>query len=255
MVAVAAERLIRDGEGTPEAQWLSWPALARLPLCGPADLVPDDRRAVVVAPHPDDEILATGGLLALLARTGREALVIAVTDGEASHRGSTTWPRERLQRRRPQESSLALARLGQPRGTLRLGLPDGDIARCRAVLARQLEEAIRPGDVLISTWRLDGHPDHEAVGEAAAQAAAHIGAGLIEAPVWAWHWATPADARLPWARACRLPLDPDIVARKTRAVLAFQSQLQPDLTTGRSAVLRASTLERAARPFEVFFLP
>jgi hypothetical protein len=35
---------------------------------------------------------------------------------------------------------------------------------------------------------------------------------------------------------------------------AFDSQLQPDPSTGRSAVLRGTTIERAARPFEVLFL-
>jgi LmbE family N-acetylglucosaminyl deacetylase len=255
MDAVASQRFIRDGDGTAEAQWLNWPALGRIPSCGPADLVPRDRRAVVIAPHPDDEVLAAGGLLALLARIGRETLVVAVTDGEASHRGSANWPRARLLDQRPQESALALARLGQAGDMLRLGLPDGGIARRSATLVRRLEEVVRPGDVLISTWRLDGHPDHEATGRAAAKVAAHVGASLIEAPVWAWHWATPNDVRLPWARACRMPLDPDIVERKTSAVLAFQSQLQPDSSTGRPAVLRASTMERAARPFEVFFLP
>jgi hypothetical protein len=75
------------------------------PLAGPgracpsstcASWCPQGARAVVVAPHPDDEVLSVGGLLAQLADTGTPVEVIAVTDGTASHSGSTEWPAERL---------------------------------------------------------------------------------------------------------------------------------------------------------------
>ena len=45
----------------------------------------DGERVVVVAPHPDDEVLAAGGLMRWMACRGREVLVVGVTDGEASH--------------------------------------------------------------------------------------------------------------------------------------------------------------------------
>jgi LmbE family N-acetylglucosaminyl deacetylase len=253
MVAVAQRRRIGEGDGTGEAQWLAWPGLAALPACRVSELVPPGSRVVVLAPHPDDEVLAAGGLLTLLARAGREPLVVAASDGEASPLGSDQWPRKRLLRRRPQESRLALRKLGLPGGTLRLGLPDGELARQRATLVERLQDILCESDVLVTTWRLDGHPDHEATGAAAAKAAGRVGCRLLEAPVWAWHWAAPGDPRLPWAQACRLPLGPDVVACKTQAVQAFQSQLQPDLSTGRGPVLRGSTVQRAARPFEVFF--
>ena len=80
-----------------------------------------------------------------------------------------------------------------------------------------------------------------------------VGARLIEVPVWAWHWATPGDARMPWRRACRVALDAEASRRKRRAVQAFESQLQLDHSTGAGPILRASTVERAARPYEVLF--
>jgi LmbE family N-acetylglucosaminyl deacetylase len=210
---------------------------------------------VVVAPHPDDEVLAVGGLLALLARSsGRACCVIAVSDGDASHRGSTLWPRERLKRERPLESQQALQRLGLPGDTIRLGLPDGEIARHCDALTERLEGLLRPGDSVFTTWRMDGHPDHEATGHACAVASARVDASLIEVPVWAWHWAQPGDPRLHWKQARRLPLDEAALRRKRAALEAFDSQLQPDPSTGRSAVLRGTTIERAARPFEVMFL-
>lgn len=255
-MARADDRLIRDGEGTPEAEWLAWPGLARLPAVALHDLVPAGCRAVVVAPHPDDEVLAVGGLLAQLARHGRRCCIVAVTDGDASHRGSTLWPRERLVRERPLESRRALQRLGLSREhheMLRLALPDGGVSKHGDALTGTLQALLRPRDVLFTTWRMDGHPDHEATGHAAAVAAARIGARFVEVPVWAWHWATPGDVRLPWLRARRLPLDASTVDRKCAAIQAYASQLEPDPDNGRAAVLRGSTVERCGRPFEVFF--
>ena len=80
------------GHGTPEATWQNSGRLSTLPEVDPATLVPPGARAVIVSPHPDDEILATGGLLAQLSDLGRKALIIAVTDGTASHPDSPEWP-------------------------------------------------------------------------------------------------------------------------------------------------------------------
>src|ERR1700692_108633 len=99
------------GHGTPEATWQNSGRLSTLPEVDPATLVPPGARAVIVSPHPDDEILATGGLLAQLSDLGRKALIIAVTDGTASHPDSPEWPAARLAATRPQETRAALPRL------------------------------------------------------------------------------------------------------------------------------------------------
>ncbi|MBU2285047.1 MAG: PIG-L family deacetylase, partial [Gammaproteobacteria bacterium] len=184
---------------------------------------------------------------------GREACVIAVSDGAASHEGSSLWSPERLARERPLESLRALRRLGlAPESIVRLGFADGGLTAHRQDLAARLEALFRPHDRVITTWRLDGHPDHEACGQAAAIAAERRGACLFEVPVWAWHWARPGDARLPWSRARQLALDASIVQRKTDAVQSFASQLAADPSTGRGPILRSTTVARAARPFEIY---
>lgn len=73
-----------EGDGTPETAWRAWPPLAALPRLDPAGV----RRALVVAPHPDDEVLGPGGTLAVLAAGGTAVAVLALTDGEASHPAS-----------------------------------------------------------------------------------------------------------------------------------------------------------------------
>jgi LmbE family N-acetylglucosaminyl deacetylase len=243
------------GRGTGDALWRAWGGWREMVPTTAAELVPAGARAVVVAPHPDDEVLACAGLLQELAALGRDIVVVAATDGTASHPGSRRWPAWRLQAERPRESRAAFAALGLANARwVRAQLPDGGLRAAVPRLAGLLERVIRRTDVVIATWRRDGHPDHEAAGDAAAQAALAVGARLIEAPVWAWHWAAPDDARLPWLRARRLALAPGVAQRKSRALRAFHSQIEPDITTGRAPVLPTTALQRAAWPHEVFFV-
>mgnify|MGYP000173620404 CR=1 FL=1 len=252
MDAVIASRRIA-GAGTPAAAWRGDPQLARVPVVAPAQLLAPYARIVVVAPHPDDEILACGGLLQAAAEHGLAHLLVAVTDGEASHPGSRDWPPARLRLERPRETLAALACLGiaQP-AVLRLGFADGGVAACEDALAVRLGAILRPGDLLLTTWRYDAHPDHEACARACASSAAACGVSLLETPVWGWHWSAPGDGAMPLAQARKLALTPSMLARKRAALTCFHSQTGAD---GRSdgPVLPAQVIERLLHPFELVF--
>jgi LmbE family N-acetylglucosaminyl deacetylase len=245
------------GLGTPLAAWKNSRHLASLPLITAQQLVPAAARAVIVAPHPDDEVLGCGGLLQQLSRLGRPLQLISVTPGDASHPGSQRWSGQRLSIIRPQESATALRRLGLSLGSLKWihgGFDDSKVAqqedRLRAFLVRYLH----PQDVVFTTWRQDGHPDHEAVGRAAAAAAEQTGAVLHEVPIGAWHWAAPDDPQIPWARARKIPLDLWTQACKRHAVQAFVSQLEGDAAAGLPPILPPHVLERLLQPFELVLL-
>lgn len=241
------------GEGTPEADWRAWLHGQALSRVQAAQLVQPQQRAVVVAPHPDDEVLMVGGLLAELARLGRRAVVVAVTDGEASHAGSRRWTRAALARQRIDETDTALRLLGLQASVLRLGLPDGGVAAATERLTRRLQALLTPQDVVFTTWGLDGHPDHEACAHAARAAVAVRGARLYEVPVWGWHWAPAGTPRMPWARARLLALAAEPLARKRAAAQAFGSQWQRDPDCAHTPVLGPATLARVQRPFELLF--
>lgn len=89
------------GQGTPLQHWQASSKMAELPHISVEQLVPDGHRAVIIAPHPDDEVLGCGGLMQGLAALGRPIQLISVTDGSASHPGSRRWPVERLSVVRP----------------------------------------------------------------------------------------------------------------------------------------------------------
>jgi LmbE family N-acetylglucosaminyl deacetylase len=235
------------GAGTPEPCWRGWLEAAAWPaldLSGAG--VP-----LVVAPHPDDEVLGVGGLLGLLGA----GELLAVTDGEASHPGSTAIGPARLAGLRRAETERALGLLGLAGMVVhRLGQPDGAIDE--AALSAALVRLLRPGRWCLATWRDDGHPDHEAVGRAAAAACADTGARLLEYPVWAWHWAAPADPRLPWHRLRQVRLPARVLAVKAAAVAAFRSQTEPlGPAPADAAVLPVAVLDRFRRPYEVLFGP
>ncbi|QEI07469.1 PIG-L family deacetylase [Pigmentiphaga aceris] len=247
------------GEGTSDADWAASQSLSGIAAAPLEALVPPGARAVIVAPHPDDEILGTGGLLRKLMAAGNPCLLIAVTDGGGSHPESSDWPVARLTATRRDETQEALRRLrvdcsGSPVEVLRLGLPDGGLRGQEDALTAALLAQLAPGDVVFATWDQDGHPDHEVVGRSAGRAAAQCGAALIQVPIWAWHWALPEDARMPWATARRLELNAADVAAKAHALQAFTSQITPDASTGRGPILPDWALTRMLRPFEVYFL-
>jgi LmbE family N-acetylglucosaminyl deacetylase len=62
-------------------------ALAAVPQPGPTLAVTQDTRVLVVAPHPDDEVLAAGGLMQRVRRAGGTVRVVYLTDGDGYKEG------------------------------------------------------------------------------------------------------------------------------------------------------------------------
>lgn len=251
MDAVEAPRRI-EGEGTGEHRWQTWLAATPWPDVSQGVALEPAQRLVVVAPHPDDEVLACGALVATHAARGAEVVIVAVTDGEGSHAGVSTHDPGVLAAQRRAERLRGLARLGLLQPDVRsLALGDGQV-QGDALLAA-LRPILRAGDVVVSTWERDGHPDHEATGHATRQACERAGARWLAAPVWMWHWAVPGDARVPWHRLHRFSANPSACWRKQAALAAHVTQRTPR-SAQLGAVLGTEVLARAAWRHEYFFI-
>ncbi|MEV5752242.1 PIG-L family deacetylase [Actinoallomurus sp. NPDC052308] len=220
-----------DAPGTAEETWRSWDGLGALPVLD----VSRWRNVVVLAAHPDDEVLGAGGLMALLADAGVRLRLVAVTDGEASHPGEDVAPR------RVAETADALKHLGDCE-VVRLGMPDTGVRDTE--LARLLPGLLDGFDVCLAPWEKDVHSDHEATGRAALT----CGVQVLRFPIWTWHWARPADPRLPWDRAVQMPLPAEIAERKRAAIECFTSQLE-----GPDPILPPGIVAHFTRCREVFF--
>ncbi len=245
-----SRRLI-EGRGTAEGAWRSSSTLERFAVCDVVEWTERFRSIWLLAPHPDDEVLALGGSMAQLTASHAELHIVSVTDGEASHAGSSEWTAQRLAKTRPLEMRRSLEVLGIDAQVLRLGIPDGRVGAHRETLLKALVERVDERDLLLATCRFDGHPDHEACGEVGALAAELTGATLFEYPVWMWHWASPDEVVVPWTRAQQIVLPAATIDRKRAAIDEFRSQITPD--GGREAVLPPHVLPRFLRPFEVVF--
>jgi LmbE family N-acetylglucosaminyl deacetylase len=207
------------GGGTSAATWRSATPLRTLDL-------DECRTLVIVGAHPDDETLGLGATAAHLAARGVEVRVVSASDGGAAYPHSSGAAQDQLADERRSELDVAASTLGVS-SPITLGLPDGRLAdhedRLAALLTALLADT-GPGTWCAATWRGDGHPDHEAVGRAAAIAAAATAIPLLEYPVWMWHWAQPDDPAVPWDRAFRVELSEQAVGVKELAAQCFHSQ-------------------------------
>ena len=221
---------------------------------------------VVIAPHPDDEALGCGGLLALLRRAELPVAAVLVSDGTMSHPNSDLFSAPARQAVRAAEFRHALTILGaDATDPLLLDLPDGRVpgsptesgfieavARLQAFLEQQ-----QAATVLVP-WRRDPHPDHRATAQlvqATLAAMAHPPRRL-EYVVWAWERAAPDD--LPTAADAVRGFRLDIVAglpQKQRAIAAHRSQVAPGVFTDDPAgfLLSPEMMAHFAGPYEVYF--
>lgn len=203
---------------------------------------------VFVVPHPDDEILIMGGLLARQLDAGAAVTVVAVTDGEAAYPGLAPEPLARIRRR---EQAVALARLAgplaaRPPDVIRLGLPDGQVADHEPQLVDALRAAVGHPALIVAPWAHDHHTDHEAVGRAAALVATQRSTPLAAGLFWAWSNTPPA----PGLR--RLAIPDQHRDRRWEALAGHRSQLVgPDCAT--PPILAASDLDPLHWRHEYYF--
>lgn len=235
-------------------------SFADLPL-RPAEFAPQLGPTVIIAPHPDDEALGCGGLLALLRQAQVPVWAVLVTDGTLSHPQSIKYPPAARRELREAEFRAALLELAIPTPPLCLGLPDGSAPTSGEpgfkAVTEQLREYIgrcQPTTVL-APWRRDPHPDHRASSQLVRSAMAGLATPprLLEYVVWAWERATPTDLPQPGeAQGWRLDITPTL-AQKQRAIAAHRSQLTnliDDDPTGFQ--LSPAMLAHFAQPFEVY---
>ena len=217
------------------------------------------RGILVMAPHPDDESLGCGGLIALASSRGIPVIVAVMTDGSGSHPGSVAWPPDKLARLREQEVSDAIAELGVPSPSIVYfrytdGKMDQQSSR-RAQALRSLTGIVLNNDIgaIFATWGEDPHPDHQATFDLAARLAETCpGTTLFAYPVWGL--TQPPDTRLAQrlGPVYRLNIAP-VRARKQRAILAHRSQLgQIVLDDPDGFQLQPEVLELFAGRFETF---
>jgi LmbE family N-acetylglucosaminyl deacetylase len=193
-------------------------------------------RLLILAPHPDDESLATGGLIQRAVQAGAKVRVLFGTDGDNNpwpqrflERKLQITPRDRARwgRRRRKEALAALGLLGLQRDSVRfLGLPDQGITN----LLMRAEEGI-----LFTLWAelreweptlfampsaTDAHPDHSAL-----FVLLHLAMMRLERPPRTLRFIIHAPRRHSERGKLTLRLTQPEIERKRAAILAHESQM------------------------------
>jgi LmbE family N-acetylglucosaminyl deacetylase len=205
-----------------------------------ADAIPFDparlrgERLLVLAPHPDDEVIGCGGLVAQHLAEGRSVRVVVATDGGQAGVAAT----------REEESRRALGLLSgvgdparqkgstsgdEPAGGIAgatldfLAFPDRELAAHRDDLSRRIAAVLREykPDLILVASPIEFHPDHLALATAFCE--------LIQRDETLF--ADLAVARVAFYEVGQ-PLRPnaivditDVAERKYAAIAAHQSQL------------------------------
>lgn len=209
------------------------------------------RRVLIVAPHPDDEAIATGGLIQHTVADGGSVRVIFLTDGEGN-----LWPQRAMLRKwrisaadraawgalRRREALASLALLGASEGDAAfLGFPDAGLSILAAIGDTRITDALSAlvrsfaPTLVVSPSSFDLHGDHRA-----GALFAHRAAGEVPIVTFLVHGEAP-EGRL----AAILPLSEQQLARKRDAILCHSAQL---------FFSRRRFLSRA-RAGEPFYLP
>lgn len=203
-------------------------ALADLPECQPDDVV-GDRDVLVIAPHPDDESLGCGGLLAWAVQGGRKPRVLFLTNGEASHPGSAIYPPERLSAIRQKEAVNACAALGMKADSLNfLRYTDSGLSSLQTTSNAILVDAVAcwikrsPRSAVFVTADTDPHSDHvTAFYIAKAATALCADCSLFAYPVWTWVRTENASGQ--GIRGVRMDIAPFLSAKRA-AIACYASQ-------------------------------
>lgn len=220
---------------------------------------------VIIVPHPDDEALGCGGLLALLSRAGQPVYSVLVSDGTLSHPHSRLFSPAARRAVREGELRHSLSILGADTSApLCLRLPDGQVPAEgqpgfdeTVGQLRTFLENITPATVL-TPWRRDPHPDHRASSQLVHAALTRLltPPRRLEYVVWAWERAAPTDLPQPadGVRGFRLDIGA-VLPQKQRAIQAHRSQVAPGIFTDDADgfLLSPEMLRHFQQPYEVYF--
>jgi LmbE family N-acetylglucosaminyl deacetylase len=181
------KRLVRRALSRVIRQGLRWRAHAYCPD-GESDML-------VFAPHPDDEVLGCGGLIARKRLEGSPVHIAYLTDGSESHPDHPAISPEAVAEMRENEARQATRRLGvESTAVVFLKARDGALAHLDPAAAAELMgkiaiilKEVRPDEIFLP-FHHDGSSEHNAAFRLVAGALAQtkIKVRIFAFPVWSW---------------------------------------------------------------------
>jgi LmbE family N-acetylglucosaminyl deacetylase len=175
---------------------------------------------LVIAPHPDDEIIGCGGTLLQLVAAGARVTVLHATDGAASA-GVAALPADLRHTIRLEHARAVAATAGFHDTVLwgrteRTGLADEGCIRDLAEILRRLEPRL-----VFVPFLADPHPDHQALNRILAQALERVPESIPNARVLGYQVWSLAPCNLYCEVTGEMPL-------KERLLFAYRTEMAVD---------------------------
>ncbi len=190
----------------------------------PHDLTPFARRpgnVLVIAPHPDDDVIGAGGTMALLAQAGKQVFSLYMSDG-SNFPGAALWGAINEIKARRQQEALAALNTIHARGGIFLKATSSKLKNTRsAAIERALRQVIEffLPETIYAPAPLESHPTHDAVLHLTLRALRSIRGYIPQ------FWGYAVWGGIFWTHGFNV-VDISAVARlKARAIRAHESQI------------------------------
>ncbi len=185
-------------------------------------------KAIIVAPHPDDEVLGCSGLIQRMIENGKQMHVVILSGGGKSHQGCCHIDESTLIESRRNLSRKAAAILELPLDQLHLlDYPDGNISfnNPETQSLQALIEEISP-DAIFVPHRNEGWSDHIEAGNIVREIIRikSTPIQLYEYCVWFWYYNT---WNVDWKNAFVLKMNQREHRIKLKAINAYIKPLAP----------------------------
>ncbi|SDB63089.1 N-acetylglucosaminyl deacetylase, LmbE family [Flavobacteriaceae bacterium MAR_2010_188] len=241
---------------------INFEELNKAPLLAVEQLYIQVGPSLILAPHPDDEALACGGMIQLLKSQDVPVFVIFMTSGSASHPNSKTHPKNVLADLREAEALDSCRILGVPFPDVSfLRQPDSQLGITHEEvenLAQHIANFIEENEIasIFMPWRRDPHKDHLKTYEIGKRATEMLEKEieLIEYPVWLYKNSTEND----WPKEAEVEsfkLDiTEVLENKRNAIYAHKSQTSSLISDDPEGfILNDDLMSPFLREHEIFF--
>lgn len=188
-------------------------------------LLPD--ASIIIAPHPDDEVIGCAGLIQQLLKAGKQVDVVILSGGEKSHSGCCHIDETALKETRRNLSRQAAKVVDLPLEHLHfLDYPDGGIAYNHPETNRlkQLIAEVKPNAIFVP-HRGEGWSDHIEAGRIAKKLTEKCdGIQLYEYCVWFWYYNVWS---IDWKNARLIKMNKEEHQCKLKVMDAYITPLAP----------------------------
>jgi len=210
--------------------------------------------ALIVSPHPDDEILGCGALIKRMNASGKNVSIVFLTKGE------NTTPKinkQKLIEARRNLTIRALGLVGQPLEKVHfLDYEDGIVRFNNSETTKliQLIDNIKPDSIYV-TNRYEGWNDHVQACNIIEQIAAEKGIKFYEYCVWFWY-TMPFKTifKIQWKNTRYIKMNREERKAKISAIEIYMRENDPNSGTPYSGALPKILIKSCGWPQEFYFV-